>query len=247
MTKNIVVIGATSAIALHACRFWAKGNANFFLVARDDTKLSRVKEDLMSFGATRIVLHKQDLLDQAHHSKIVEEASQCFDKIDHLLLAHGTLLDQNRVAENVEMAMSEINGNFLSHVSLLILFSRLFETQKDGNIGVISSVAGDRGRMSNFVYGSAKGGLSIFAEGLRNRLYHQGVSLTLIKPGMVATPMTKSLNINSPLLAKSEAVGHDIAKAMSRHQRVLYTPNYWRAIMFIIRNIPSFLFDRLKL
>lgn len=247
MAKNIVVIGATSAIALHACRYWAKENANFFLVARDDLKLSRVREDLISFGATRVVLHTQDLLDQGAHPRIIEEASKCFDKVDHLLVAHGTLLDQSQAAGNVEMAMSEINANYLSQVSLLILFSRVFVNQKEGNIGVISSVAGDRGRMSNFVYGSAKGGLSVFCEGLRNHLYHQGVSLTLIKPGMVATPMTQSLNIQSPLLAKPEVVGQEIAKGMSRHRKVIYTPFYWRTVMFIIRHIPSFLFDRLKL
>ena len=247
MTKNIVILGTTSSIALHTSRYWAKEKANLFLVGRDDLKLSRIKEDLVTFGATRVVIHNQDLLDESTHPRIVEEVTKCFDNIDHLLIAHGTLLEPSQTRDSVDMAFKEIRSNYLSQVSLLILFSKLFEKQKSGNMGVISSVAGDRGRMSNFVYGSAKGGLSVFSEGLRNHLYHHGVSLTLVKPGMVATPMTSALGIKSPLLAKPEVVGMDIAKAMTRHKKVVYTPFYWRIIMTIIRHIPSVIFDRLKL
>jgi decaprenylphospho-beta-D-erythro-pentofuranosid-2-ulose 2-reductase len=247
MSKNIVIIGATSLIAQHAAKIWAKENAEFLLVGRDDVKLSRVKEDLMALGATRITVIAQDLLDTTQHSLILEEAKRCFDRIDILLMAHGTLLNQLEIQSSSSLALTELNANFLSHVSILIQFTPYFERQGSGSIGVISSVAGERGRMSNYVYGSAKAGLSVFTEGLRNRLYHRGVSVTLIKPGIVETPMTASLGLTGPLVANPAKVGRDIACALNHKCKEVYTPFFWRYIMLVIRCLPNFLFDRLKM
>jgi short-subunit dehydrogenase len=247
MTKKIVIVGATSLIAQHTAKVWAKENAEFLLVGRDESKLFRVKEDLLAIGASRISTFTVDLTEEAQHPRILDEANKCFDRVDILLLAHGTLMNQIEIQTSSTQALAELNSNFLSHVSILVHFTPYFERQGSGCIGVISSVAGDRGRMSNYVYGSAKAGLSAFTEGLRNRLFHKGVSVTLIKPGIVETPMTASLGMKGPLVANPAKVGRDIACALNYKCREVYTPFFWKYIMLVIRNIPNMLFDRLKM
>jgi len=247
MNKCIVIIGATSAIAHHTAREWAKNGAEFLLVARDKSRLERIKEDLTAIGASRVIIKTQDLLNFQEHDSILEESRKTFSKVDVLLIAHGTLMDQKAIQENPEKAELEIRANFLSPVSILIRFTSFFETQGSGQIGVISSVAGDRGRQSNYVYGSAKAGLSSFCAGLRNRLHHRGIGLTLIKPGFVMTPMTQGLGLKGPLVSKPEVVGYQIAKAIDRGAKTVYTPGYWRLIMLVIQHIPNMVFDRLKM
>lgn len=247
MNKNIVIIGATSAIAHHTAREWAKQGAEFFLVARDPQRLERLKEDLLVMGASRVLTRSQDLLVDSEHDSILMEAKKSFTRIDILLIAHGTLMDQKEIQEHYGKAEMEIRSNYLSPVSILTRFTPFFEQQASGQIGVISSVAGDRGRQSNYVYGSAKAGLSAYCSGLRNRLYHRGVGLTLIKPGFVATPMTQGLGLKGPLVSKPEVVGKQIARAIDRGAKTVYTPGYWRLIMLMIQHIPSVIFDRLKM
>jgi short-subunit dehydrogenase len=134
----------------------------------------------------------------------------------------------------------------LSPIACLTWLANYFETRGKGNITVITSVAGDRGRQSNYIYGAAKGGLSIFLQGLRNRLAPKGVSVTTIKPGFIDTPMTAHIK-KGPLFASPETVGKRIHQAMLKGESVVYTPFFWRFIMLIIQHIPEFIFKKMKL
>lgn len=144
------------------------------------------------------------------------------------------------------MAVEAIGVNFVSAASLLSHLANLMEKRRGGTIAVISSVAGDRGRQSNYVYGAAKAGLSAFASGLRNRLQKSGVSVVTIKPGFVDTPMTAHVK-KGPLFATPEAVARGIVKAIDRRKDVVYVPGFWRPIMWLIRSIPERIFKRLSL
>src|SRR5690606_11893908 len=162
-----------------------------------------------------------------------------------VLIAHGTLPDQERIQDSVEDTLREIQTNALSYISLLTLLAKFFE-QQHGCIAVISSVAGDRGRRSNYVYGTAKGAVSLFTSGLRVRLNKAGVSVVTIKPGFVDTPMTAHLKKN-PLYAKPNKVGKRIYTAMLKGEDIVYVPWFWRYIMLVIGHIPARLFKRLPL
>jgi short-subunit dehydrogenase len=166
--------------------------------------------------------------------------------LDAVLIAHGTLSDQAACQQSVELTMRELNINFLSVVSLLTLLGNHFEQQRRGVIAVISSVAGDRGRGSNYVYGTAKAGVSAFLQGLRNRLAKVGVQVLTIKPGLVDTPMTAHLKKNR-LYSPPSVVGEGIYHAMKQGRDVAYLPWFWRYIMLIILHIPELIFKRMSL
>jgi hypothetical protein len=168
------------------------------------------------------------------------------ETIDILLIAYGTLPDQAECIANIELTQAEINLNYLSVVSILTGISQLMLKQGSGTIAVISSVAGDRGRKSNYIYGSAKGGLTIFLQGLRNALSEKGVHVLTIKPGFVDTPMTADFK-KGLLWVKPEKVANDIVKAVNAKKDVMYSPWFWRWIMLIIKMIPERIFKKMNL
>ena len=163
--------------------------------------------------------------------------------IDVALIAHGTLPDQEEVEGDYAAVEQVLHTNFLTYASLLTVFANYFEEQKRGTIAAITSVAGDRGRRSNYVYGSAKAGASTFVDGLRGRLTESGVHVVNIKPGMVDTPMTAHLK-KGALFAKPAAVASGIVSAINKKKNTVYVPGYWRLIMCIIRSIPEFIFKK---
>jgi short-subunit dehydrogenase len=167
--------------------------------------------------------------------------------IDVALIAHGTLSDQKACEQDVKIAMRELSTNGLSVIALLTPLANLMEASKTGVIAVISSVAGDRGRPSNYVYGTAKAAVSTFCEGLRARLFKSGVHVLTIKPGFVDTPMTAGMPLPGPLVATPDRVAGDIVRAVERKKDSIYTPWFWSAIMLIIRSVPRFLFKRASL
>ena len=167
-------------------------------------------------------------------------------ELDTVLIAHGLLGDQRASERDFKLAEQAYKTNFLSVVSMLTPISAYFEVQRRGTIAVISSVAGERGRQSNFIYGSAKAGLSVYLAGLRNRLYPSGVTVLTIKPGFVDTPMTAHLR-KTALFASPEKVAREISRAIERRRSVLYSPAIWFWIMAVIRLIPEPVFKRLKL
>lgn len=244
--KKILVIGATSAIAEATARRFAARGAELFLLARNQERLTSLVEDLKVRGASSVHGEIFDANDLARHAAVITSVIEQLGGLDLVLVAHGTLGDQKACEQDVALTLSELNTNAFSVISLLTPLANHFEKQGHGSIAVISSVAGDRGRQSNYVYGAAKGMLSIFLQGLRNRLYKSGVQVLTIKPGFVDTPMTAAFP-KGPLWATPEKVASDIDKAIAKGKDVLYTPGFWCLIMAIIRSVPEFIFKRLSL
>lgn len=245
--KKILIIGATSAIANSCARIWAVEKAEFFLVARDQSKLQQVAADLVARGAASVKTHALDLNKFESHQEMIAASFNALGKIDVALIAHGTLPDQKKCEENVEAALQEFSSNGLSVIAILTLLANKMAKQNCGTIAVISSVAGDRGRGSNYLYGSAKAAVTAFCEGLRARMFKVGVHVLTIKPGFVNTPMTKDLALPQLLVASPEKVAQDICKAIEKKSDSIYTPFFWWGIMTIIKAIPTKIFKKLKL
>ena len=244
---NILIFGATSAIAQAVARRYAKRGARFFLVARNAERLATVAADLKARGAAEVETAAADLADLSRHASLVSQARTALGTFDRVLIAHGTLTDQKAAEADAAVMAREIGINFISAASLLTSIATVMEGQGKGAIAVIGSVAGDRGRQSNYVYGSAKAGLGAFVQGLRHRLARHGVNVTLVKPGFVDTPMTAGLAKGGPLWAQPAQVAADIEAAMERGAAMLYTPWFWRWIMLIIRSVPDAIFRRTRL
>lgn len=247
MDKNILIVGGSSAIAAACAREWVKTGANFFLAGRHPQRLAAVAQDLRERGARRVGTCALDVNDFAAHAPMLDACLAELGHIDIVLLAHGTLSDQVECEHDPQAAVREISVNALSTIALLTLLAGTFETQKHGSIAVISSVAGDRGRPSNYVYGTAKAAVTTFCEGLRARLFKSGVKVLTIKPGFVDTPMTAGLALPGLLVASPERVALDIVRAVERGKDAIYTPWFWAQIMFIIRMLPGFVFKRVSL
>lgn len=245
--KRILIIGATSAIATACARLWAEQGAEFFLVARSNEKLEQTAADLKARGAKAVTLHMMDATDLAAHSVMLESCLASLQQIDIGLIAHGTLPDQKVCERDVEVALQEFANNGTSVIALLTRLANQLEAQRCGTLAVISSVAGDRGRPLNYLYGTAKAAVSTFCEGLRARLFKVGVYVITIKPGFVDTPMTQGLPLPAALLAKPEQVAIRILAGIERKTANLYTPGFWALIMLVIRSIPQPIFKRLNL
>lgn len=246
LPSNVLVLGATSAIAIGVMRPLAVRGANFYLVARNAEKLNAVASDLRTRGAGSVAIRIMDLDDTSVHEAMLVEAMEKLGKIQMALLAHGVLGDQDAAQSHYAVAEAILRTNFLSAVSLITWLANYFEGTRQGTLAVISSVAGDRGRKSNYVYGASKGALNIFLDGVRNRIDRTGVHVLTIKPGFVATPMTAHLPQNG-LFADPSIVGRGILKAVSVGKDVAYVPPIWALIMLIIRSIPNFIFKKLNL
>ncbi|WP_251106356.1 SDR family oxidoreductase [Alloacidobacterium dinghuense] len=246
LPSRVLVLGATSAIANGVMRPLAEQGARFYLVARSPEKLKAVASDLETRGASAIFTCVMDLDDTASHEAMLAEAAEKLDTIDLALLAHGVLGDQERAQTDYATAEAILRTNFLSAVSLITWLANYFEATHQGTLAVISSVAGDRGRKSNYVYGTSKGALNIFLDGVRNRIDRSGVHVLTIKPGFVSTPMTAHLP-QTGLFAHPAAVGRWILKAIEKRKDVAYVPPIWAVIMLIIRSIPNSIFKKLNL
>ena len=242
---RLAIFGGTSAIAWETAKCFAADKAEIVLVGRDATRLEAVKQDLIVRGAPRVETLVSDLADLSGHTRLVEQVTSALGGLDAVLIAHGTLGDQARSEADVEVMLQEMTTNALSYMSLLTLLGNAFEAKRAGCIAVISSVAGDRGRASNYVYGSAKAAVSAFTSGLRARLSKAGVKVVTIKPGFVDTPMTSHLK-KGPLVASPEKVGRRIYDAMLKGEDAVYTPWFWAPIMQVIRALPESIFKRLK-
>jgi short-subunit dehydrogenase len=244
--KKILIIGATSAIAKAAARIWAQRGDELFLVARNQERLNVIAKDLRLRGSARVDSYCMDVNELDLHFPMLDKAFEVLKKIDVVLIAHGTLPNQKQCEYSVELTMHEIKTNALSGIALLTHLANRFERQGAGTIAVISSVAGDRGRASNYVYGSAKAMVSTFTSGLRQRLYKSGISLVTVKPGFVDTPMTGDY-IKGFFWAKPHTVAHLIIRSCNGKNGEVYAPSFWWIIMVIIKKIPEKLFIRLSL
>lgn len=244
--QKVVIIGATSAIAEATARIYAARGAQLFLVARNTARLEDVAADLRVRGSKEVFHASLDVNDMHDHARVVDAVWSSLGTVDVALIAHGTLPDQGKCEASVDVAMKEFTTNGTSTIALLTAMAQRFETQRNGVIAVISSVAGDRGRQSNYLYGSAKAAVSAFASGLRQRMAKVGVNVLTIKPGFVDTPMTRDFK-KGALWTKPEGIARGIVRAADRGRSVVYLPGFWLPIMLIIRHIPEFVFKRIKL
>ena len=244
--KKILIIGATSAIAEATARIWAQRGDELFLVARNEERLSLMTKDLKVRGAPEVHGYCMDANNFDQHSSMLDKAFGVLGAIDIVLIAHGTLSNQKECEQSIDLTMQEIKTNALSAIALMTHLANRFEKQGAGTIAVISSVAGDRGRASNYVYGSAKAMVTAFTSGLRQRLYKSGVSVVTIKPGFVDTPMT--VNFKKGLLwAKPDDVASKIARAIDKRKDEVYVPMFWWGLMIVIKAIPCNLFKKMKI
>lgn len=244
--KKVLIIGATSAIAEATARLYAAEGARLFLVARGAEKLAALAADLRARGAAEALAETLDVNDLDRHEAALAQADEALGGIDVALIAHGTLPDQKACEASFELTLQELQTNALSTLSLLTHLANRLEPRGSGTIAVVSSVAGDRGRQSNYVYGTAKGAVTLFLQGLRNRLARTGVRVLTIKPGFVDTPMTADFP-KGPLWAQPAQIARGIKKAEEKGRDVVYLPGFWRLIMLVIRNIPEGIFKRLSL
>jgi len=244
--RKVLIIGATSAIAQETAKRFAEGGDQLFLAGRNPEKLDVLAADLRVRGAARVASMALDLNDFDRHATLVDMTYEALGGLDTVLIAHGTLSDQKACEQDFQVALREYHTNFLGAVSLLTLLANRFEAQGHGCLAVISSVAGDRGRQSNYYYGSAKGGLSVFLQGLRNRLAPSGVQVLTIKPGFVDTPMTADFR-KGALWAGPDTIAAGIHRAIRRRADEVYLPWFWWGIMTLIKAIPERIFKRLKL
>jgi decaprenylphospho-beta-D-erythro-pentofuranosid-2-ulose 2-reductase len=244
--QKVVILGATSGIALAVERLLAERGCDLLLVARSTERLTVLQSDLRARGAGQVFTCSADLASVEQHAGVFEYARQSLPGFDTVLLAYGTMHDQKDSESSVDVLLDELNVNFVSASAILSLFAGEFEQRRTGCIAAITSVAGDRGRRSNYVYGSAKGALSLFLQGLRSRLHPAGVKVITIKPGPVQTPMTDHL-ANAAHFADPDVVARDIVSALERRAPdVLYTPKIWRYIMTAVEHIPETVFKRLS-
>jgi short-subunit dehydrogenase len=244
--KSALIIGATSAIAQAVARQLAARGASLVLWGRSAAKLEIVAADLRTRFGAKLLVEAFDLNDPSLHRAALERAVAAHGPIDFALICHGHLPDQKACEKDFHVLEQELLTNCLGPLALLTVLGNYFESQGRGCLAAISSVAGDRGRQSNYVYGAAKAALSTFLAGMRNRLYPKGVHVLTIKPGFVDTPMTADLK-KGPLFASPDKVARDIIRAAETGTCVLYTPWFWRWIMLLIRLIPESIFRKLKM
>ena len=249
MSENVLILGATSGIARALCHVMSQRGCRLILAGRDERELNAMAADLRyRYGAEAFVELFQ-ALDFDCHAAFIDRCIERFDgDLRGVVLCYGDMIEQAKTQTSLTKARRMIDVNFTSAVSILIPLANYLAARKGGYIVAISSVAGERGRQSNYTYGAAKAALSAYLQGLRNRLYRDGVDVLTIKPGFVDTSMTQGLiNPNSPLVASPERVARDIDRGIRSRQNVIFTPWFWRGIMMFIRIIPESIFKRLKL
>lgn len=242
--QRIVIIGASSAIAEHCARLWAQQSTDFVLVGRDLTKLDRVAADLrVRSPQSSIETLQLDFLDVDAINRLAQQVAK--EPIDIVLVAHGDLPDQRACEQDLHLAHATLQINGVSPVLFAEAFALQLSKQSRGTLAVIGSVAGDRGRKANYVYGSAKGMVDRYVQGMQHRFAGSGVKIVLIKPGPTATPMTAHLP--STGMASVDKVALAIVRAIAAGEPEVYVPAKWRLIMRIVQHLPRWVFHKLNI
>ena len=246
--KRIVIVGATSAMATHCARLWAQGQAqDFTLLGRDAERLERVAADLRARSSeSRVTTVVADFALAANIATTVDGIVSA-GPVDIVLIAHGSLGDQATSQQDLAHCQTELEVNGVSPVLFAEAFAGHMERAGRGTLALIGSVAGDRGRKSNYVYGAAKGMVTRYAQGLQHRFAGTQVKVVLIKPGPTDTPMTSQLKAGGAKMAPVEDVARGIVAAIESGRAVAYVPPIWRVIMMVIRHLPAFVFNRLNI
>jgi decaprenylphospho-beta-D-erythro-pentofuranosid-2-ulose 2-reductase len=248
MYKKIVIIGATSAMAEHCARLWcAEAPKNLVLLGRDQIRTERVAQDLqVRSPQSKVAVHTIDFLDplriRAWANQVVAEGLPAI-----VLIAHGSLPDQKACQEDLILCEDALAVNGISPVLFAEAFAGHMQRANSGTLAIIGSVAGDRGRKSNYIYGAAKGLVTRYAQGLQHRLAGTSVKVVLVKPGPTDTPMTAQLKVTGAKLAEVEGVARSIVGGIEQGKPVIYAPGKWAIIMMIIRHLPKFIFNKMDI
>lgn len=246
-SQRVLVLGATSAIAERWCRLRAARGDRLLLVARDPERLAVIAADLLARGAGEVLTADSDLADPEGAAERFAAFADRLGGLDLVLVAYGVLGDQAWSQADVGRLEQGLMTNFVSAAVWCELAAGALETAGRGTLVAISSVAGDRGRRSNYAYGAAKAGLSVFLDGLAHRFAGTPVTVVAVKPGFVDTPMTAHIAKGGPLWATPDRVADDIERAIGKRRPVVYTPWFWWLVMAIIRNLPRPVFNRMKI
>lgn len=246
--KRIVIIGATSAIAEHCARIWlAKQPADMTLVGRDTPRIERVANDLkVRSPQSEIRVVQSEFLNPEAINVTVNDIFK-LGRVDIVLIAHGSLPEQTECQNELKSCRNALEINGVSPVLYAEAFAKEMEKANHGTIALIGSVAGDRGRKSNYVYGAAKGLVTRYAQGMQHRFAGSGVKVVLIKPGPTDTPMTAHLKGEGVKMASVDDVARKIVEAVELGTPVVYTPRKWQLIMFIIKHLPSIVFNKINI
>ena len=239
---RILIVSATSQIARSCIEVWASGgNHEFILAGRDVGKLSGLATDLgLRFSGSTFSVETLDVQSVSEIESLARRISA--KTVDQVLIAQGSLTDQLRAKTDLEYLKDELELNAVSVAVWAEAFAGVLEKQGFGNLGIIGSVASDRGRAYNYSYASAKALLDVFVQGLQQRLADSKVTVSLIQPGPTATPMTRT---HAGKMADPKSVARAIVAGLSKGRRRIYAPSLWRYIMLIVRLIPWFIFKRL--
>jgi NAD(P)-dependent dehydrogenase (short-subunit alcohol dehydrogenase family) len=247
---RVIILGATSAIAEATARLYAQENACLLLAGRNADRLNQISADLLARGAKSAFVETLDLSRTGIAVQTLDRMIEILGGVDHVLLFYGILGDQKRAEADEAHAAAILETNFNSAAQWCLAAAARLETQQRGSLVVIGSVAGDRGRQSNYVYGAAKAGLGVLVQGVAHRLAlrrPKGARAALVKPGFVDTPMTADMKKGGPLWAKPEAIAAIVRRAADRGGPIVYAPWLWRPILLIVRFVPASIFHKFRL
>lgn len=244
---RVIILGATSAIAEATARLYAQEGADLLLVGRQKDKLEAIAADLKVRGAARTETAVHDLAAVHDARSALAEFSATLGGVDHVLIAYGILGDQHEAERSNDVAEEILHVNFNSPAAWCLAVADVFETQARGSLVVIGSVAGDRGRRANYVYGAAKAGLAALVEGISHRFASNGPRAAIVKAGPTITPMTDGMNRKGALWATPEQIAKVVRRAADGKGTAFYAPSRWRLIMLIIRNLPTVIFNRMSI
>jgi short-subunit dehydrogenase len=240
----VLIIGAKSDIAKAIAKEYVQNGYNLYLGAKNVNKLEEFANDIRIRTEKSVKLIELDILDYDSHQVFYEQLNE---KPLGVISAVGYLGEQEKAQSDFMEAKKIMDTNYTGIVSLFNIIANDFEERQHGFIVGISSVAGDRGRKSNYLYGSAKAALTAYLSGLRNRLYNAKVQVLTVKPGFVATSMTKNMDLPKKLTAQPEEVAKDIFNAQQKGKNIIYTKWIWKEVMLIIKMIPEWKFKGMNI
>lgn len=249
MNKNIIIIGATSSIAEHCARTWlAKAPAKLILVGRNLQKLHSIQNDLqIRYPKSTIEAQTTDFYNPQAIQTFVTEIAKT-DTIDLVLITQGFLPEQEDCEKNLELCNETLQINGISPILFAEAFANRLEQQNRGTLAIIGSVAGDRGRKSNYIYGAGKGLVNSYIQGLQHRFgKHADIHIAIIKPGPTDTPMTSRLKQKGMKMATPQEVAKIIVHGLEKKQSTIYAPKQWKYIMGVVKHIPSTVFNKINI
>lgn len=244
---RVLILGATSGIAEATARLYAREGARLVLAARQPQRLEDIGADLRTRGAAQIETAVVDFTAETDcRAKLVDLAER-LGGLDHILLAYGVLGDQETARSDWRQAADIIDVNFRSAAGWTLAAADYLEHQGNGSLVVLGSVAGDRGRRANFIYGAAKAAIATLVEGIAHRFAGKGPHIVVVKPGPTDTAMTAGMKKGGLLWSSPERVAAIVRRAADGGAPVVYAPWFWRYIMLVIRFLPASIFNKLNI